>query len=316
MEGVHALSSLSGTRSHEVDRMIAELAGRQELVVSLAQLQELGLSARAARGRVASGRLFRRNHGVYSLTPQVTRRGEFFAAVLAYSPDAVLSHLSAAAELGIRRHDYGPVHVTVRRTGARSVRGTRIHASPSLPSHAVDVSNHLHVTRAERTLTDLADVLTPSQLQLAVSTAERLGLVDRDTLTTPPGRRRVTKRGHLFTRSGNERAFARLLRRHELPPAKANVELDRWEADFLWPQYGLVVEMDAWHTHGNRRSFETDRLKDAFFDEIGLKVRRVTDTRLHGQPVEVAETVRRALGSCEFVPGRDVFAWTERAVER
>lgn len=296
-----------------MDRAVAELAGRQELVVSLGQLQALGLSANAARKRVGSGRLFRRHPGVFSLVPKVSRRGEFFGAVLACGPDAALSHLSAAAEHELRRHDYGPVHVTVPRTGARSRPGIRVHVSSHLTSPYVTTLHGLRVTTPERTLTDLADILTPSQLQLALSTAERRGLVDRDTFVTAPGRRRVTKRRHLFTRSGNERAFFALVRGSGLPLPLANIEIEPWEADFIWPEHGLVVEIDVWHTHGNRRSFETDRRKDECFGDLGLRVRRITDTRLHEEPAGVAETVRRALGACDFVPDRRVSAWTSRA---
>lgn len=155
--------------------------------------------------------------------------------------------------------------------------------------------------------------MTPGALRLAVSTAERLELIVRDRLVTAPGRRRVTKRAHLYTRSGNERAFHRLLRAHGLPLPQANIGLGIWEADFLWPEHGLVIEIDAWHTHGNRRYFETDRDKDEFLDDIGLKVRRVTDVRLRENPTRVAATVGRALGACTFVPDRAATAWTLRA---
>ncbi|MEA2126126.1 MAG: hypothetical protein QOI80_2908, partial [Solirubrobacteraceae bacterium] len=155
----------------------------------------------------------------------------------------------------------------------------------------------LRVTTPARTLTDLADTLTPTQLQLATSTAERLGLVDRASLPSPPGRRKVVRGRHVFTRSENERAFLRILRAHGLPMPEVNVDVDGREADFFWRRQGLVVEIDAWHTHGNRRSFENDRLKDEHYADRGLRVRRITDTRLHHEPDGVAETVRRALAS-------------------
>jgi hypothetical protein len=290
---------------------VARIAADQEWVIGLDQLRGAGLTDRAVRGRVASKRLWRVHRAVYALVPVLSRRGEFFAAVLACGEGAALSHQSAAHEHSIRRHDHGPVHVTVPRTGARSRPGIVVHVSSDIPS---DLKGGLRVTTPSRTLTDLADALTPTQLQLAMSTAERLTLVERATLITPPGRRAVTERPHLFTRSGNERAFFALCRRYDIPPPLANIDLGRWEADFLWPEHGLVAEIDAWHTHGNPRSFETDRLKDEFLDDIGLKVRRVTDVRLHGEPAEVARTVLRALGACVFVPGRDVTAWTRRAV--
>lgn len=311
MSEPHAKSEPTVRRSHEVDRRIARIAARQESTISLAQLAEAGLSSRAAQLRVHAGTLWRVHPGVYSVVPKLTRRGQFFAAVLACGEGAVLSHQSAAHEHKIRRHEYGPVHVTVPRTGARSRPGIIVHVSRAIPYETKD---GLKVTTPPRTLTDLADVLTPTQLQLATSTAERLNLVVRQDLTPPPGRRTVTKQRHLFTRSQNERALFALCRRAGEPRPDVNVELGPWEADFLWPEHGLVVEVDAWHTHGNPRTFETDRLKDTFLDEIGLKVRRVTDVRLHHEPDAVLATIHKALAACVFVPGRDATAWTRRAV--
>ncbi|MEJ7891999.1 MAG: hypothetical protein WKF94_05110 [Solirubrobacteraceae bacterium] len=59
-----------------------------------------------------------------------------------------------------------------------------------------------------------------------------------------------------------------------------------------------MFEIDAWHTHGNRGSFEGDRLRDEHYEDHGIRVRRVTDTRLHGEPDAVAARVRRALVVC------------------
>lgn len=270
------------------------VAARQELTLSWPQLRDCGLSARAVQHRVEAKRLFRIHRSVYALVPTLTRRGQFFAAVLACGDGAVLSHLSAGAEHKIRKHDYGPVHVTVPRTGARSRKGIVVHVSRDIPSQLID---GLRVTTPARTLTDLADLLTPTQLQLTTSTAERLGLFDRAQHATAPGRRAVTKDRHVFTRSENERAFLRLCRRHGLPTPETNVLVGPWEIDALFRAQRVAVEIDAWHTHGNPRSFETDRLKDTYLDEHGIRVRRVTDTRLHGDPDAVATVVRRALGA-------------------
>lgn len=69
----------------------------QNGLVTLEQLEGLGLTEDAVIKRVARGRLHRIHQTVYSLTPKVmTERGRFMAAVLACGPDAVLSHRSAA----------------------------------------------------------------------------------------------------------------------------------------------------------------------------------------------------------------------------
>jgi hypothetical protein len=67
-----------------LDQRVAELAGRQWGVVSLAQLRAAGLSYDAVRSRVRAGRLHRLHHGVYAVGHTVLRReGRWLAAVLA-----------------------------------------------------------------------------------------------------------------------------------------------------------------------------------------------------------------------------------------
>ena len=90
-----------------LERAIVERASAQHLVLSLAQLVELGLTPRAAQMRAAASRLHRIHHAVYSLVPEalLTREGRWMAAVLACGDGAVLSHRSAAALHEVRRTD-------------------------------------------------------------------------------------------------------------------------------------------------------------------------------------------------------------------
>jgi hypothetical protein len=76
---------------------LAELAGRQWGVVSLAPLQALGVGRSGVTRRVQGGRLRRVHRGVYAVGGAVLpREGRWLAAVLACGPAAVLSHVSAA----------------------------------------------------------------------------------------------------------------------------------------------------------------------------------------------------------------------------
>ena len=89
-----------------VDLAIARLAERQHGVIGYPQLRALGLSRQVIHHRVRKGRLHRIHRGVYAVGyPKLTPKGHRMAAVLAYGPDAVLSHRSAAAHWGIgQRH--------------------------------------------------------------------------------------------------------------------------------------------------------------------------------------------------------------------
>jgi hypothetical protein len=82
---------------------LADLAGRQHGVVTLHQLVVPGLSRQAVSKRMSAGRLHRAHQGVYAVGHRtLTGHGHRMAAVLAYGPDALLSHLSTLALHGLR----------------------------------------------------------------------------------------------------------------------------------------------------------------------------------------------------------------------
>src|SRR5215216_6154642 len=100
------------------------LASRQHGVVALFQLLELGYTMSAIKHRVAKGRLHPVRRGVYAVgRPEITRKGEWMAAVLSCGQGAVLSHLSAAALWGICRERDRVVHVSISRGGIRCQTG-------------------------------------------------------------------------------------------------------------------------------------------------------------------------------------------------
>jgi len=99
---------------HYLDRLLADLAGRQHGVVARRQLLEAGAGPRAVELRLERGRLHSVHAGVYavghrSLSPQ----GRWMAAVLAGGVRAVLGHRSAAALWGIRPSASARVEVIV-----------------------------------------------------------------------------------------------------------------------------------------------------------------------------------------------------------
>src|ERR671929_1908792 len=90
------------------------LARRQHAAVSREQLLALGFTAEAIRHRIREGRLHPRGRGVYAVgRPELTRYGEWMAAVLECGEGAVLSHASAAALWEIRPDTKGPIEVTI-----------------------------------------------------------------------------------------------------------------------------------------------------------------------------------------------------------
>jgi len=203
------------------------------------------------------------------------------AAVLACGPEAVLSHISAAA-LWQLLPQRGFVHVTVPGNG-RSRIGIRVHRSTTLFPGAVTRRAGIPVTTPSRTLTDLRRLLPKPQFASALRQAEFLCLPLDPALE--PDR----------TRSELEARFLTLCRRHRLPRPSVNVRVGSFIADFLWPEQRLIVELDGYQAHSGRAAFEADRARDVELKALGYDVVRLTWRQVTARPADVAETVRRLL---------------------
>lgn len=113
------------------ERALSELARGQHAVFALWQVKPLGLTADAARKRVAAGRLHRVHHGVCAVVHPdlLTRDGRFMAAVLACGPGAVLSHRSAAALHDLRLRTRAMIDVSAPGHRGRRRAGIGVHSA-------------------------------------------------------------------------------------------------------------------------------------------------------------------------------------------
>src|SRR4051812_29938007 len=195
------------------DRAIAMLARSQRGVVTTAQLAAAGLGRRGVAHRVANGRLTRILRGVYRVGPIAAPYSGEMAALLA--TDGALSFHSSAAVWGVRPPYGGPVHVTVARA-VRSREGVKVHRSGSLDAV---FHNGLRLTTPQRTLHDLAPVLSRGDLERAAEEAVIRGLL---TANEVPRRCALVGEPHL-TRSEAERRLQRLIRGAKLPRPVTNV---------------------------------------------------------------------------------------------
>jgi very-short-patch-repair endonuclease len=262
--------------------------------------------------RLAAGRLHRLHRGVYAVGHQVLAdEGRWMAAVLAGGAGAALSHKAAAALWSIRPTQSPGIEVTIpRKVGSRP--GLRFHHS-YLPADEVTVHAGIPVTTVPRTLFDLAAVVPAGQLRRAVNEAELRRLWDplslADLLARHPRRpgaaaiRAALRVGARITRSELEDRFLDFLRRTRLPAPATNVPLwlgSRWiEADCVWRQQRLVVELDGYATHRTRAAYESDRARDRALTAAGWRVVRVTWRQLHEEPAALARDLRAALGRPE-----------------
>jgi very-short-patch-repair endonuclease len=98
-----------------------------------------------------------------------------------------------------------------------------------------------------------------------------------------------------MTRSQKERALLKLIDAAQLPRPLTNVRLHGHLVDAYWPAERLVLEFDGWRAHGHRFAFDHNRKRDHVMLANGLRVMRVTDRHLEGEPVALAARIAQAL---------------------
>lgn len=293
------------------ERALATLATRQHGVVTWQQLLGLGLGKDAIAYRLRMGRLHRLHPGVYAFGHRAMRHeAAWMAAVLAAGEEAVLSHVSAAClwglmDCGSQRHD-----VTVPQS-SRSTSSLCRHRS-ALLADEISERQGIRVTCVARTLFDLATCVRPWEFERCVREAEVLRLPQRPSLeelyARHPRRRgaqtvrlvleELSRMSGGKTRSPLEDRFLRFVAKVGLPPPETNVVLRfgqaKFEADCLWREAGLIVELDGHQAHGTRFAFESDRERDRLMQADGWRVIRVTSRQLR-RPDPLARDLRRLL---------------------
>lgn len=293
-----------------VDAVVAELAGRQHGVVARWQLSCMGVSSGAVERKIARRSLHPIHRGVYAVGHRVlSQDARWLGAVLAFGPDAVLSHRSAGQLWGIVPR-YAIVSEVTRPASVRGKRGIVVHRS-AIPVDERTVENGIPVTTVPRAMLDLAAMLDVRQLERAWNEMEVRELTDAlsvpNLLARHPGRRGVAKLRALLatdepegiTRNEFEQAFVALLDRHDLPRGRMNADLAVrgrfFEVDCLWERERLAVELDGGAAHRTGRAFQSDRLRDRILLAEGWRTSRITWHQLRDEPKAIAADLRRAL---------------------
>ncbi len=170
------------------------------------------------------------------------------------------------------------------------------------------------VTTAPRTVLDLAALSTLRQLEMALTEMEVRGITDRlsipDLLERYPRRRGSAKLKALLanetaargvTREELEKRFADILGGTDLPRPRLNADVAVrgrfYEADCLWAEQRLIVELDGRAAHGTRRAFESDRERDRLLQSDGWRVVRITWRQLRDDGGAVVADLQRMLRS-------------------
>jgi predicted transcriptional regulator of viral defense system len=295
------------------DAAIARFAAAQHGVVTLAELGRLGLSARAVRHRVASGRLHRLHRGVY-VQGRPTEQARWMAAVRAAGAGALLSHRSAAALWKLRPDSRIRVDVTVPGSTGRARAGVDVHSGVLIADRDRAIRDGVPCTSLARTLLDLATVVDASALARAVDRAEELRAFDlaavEDVLARCRGRqgtgalRQVLADyvGPTITRSGAEDRFLEIVEEAGIARPRVNhwILLDEgsgYRPDFLWLDARLIVEVDSREHHSTRRAFAHDRRRDRRLALAGYQTYRYAARDLYDRPEAVAAELQALLAA-------------------
>lgn len=275
---------------------LPQLAAQQLGLVTVRQIQDAGFSEKVARRRVEDGEWQRVHLGVYLLgasAPSLAQRE--LAAQLALGPRAVLSHQTAARQLGILVGQPDRVQVTI--DADRRV----------APLEGVDVWRSRHLTRQDvvwrrpflytdvaRTVLDLSSVLDRSALGATVDACLRKSGENWQSVFTTLNEQGLGKAGALRLRGLLEEkrkqaelaasvmeSFAMELglatgrkprMHHRLHEGKRCLA----EFDLAWPEVKLGAEFDGWLFHCSWHAFNRDRTRDLQMFDRGWQTLRFT----------------------------------------
>jgi very-short-patch-repair endonuclease len=258
----------------------------------------------AIEHRVATGRLHLISRGVYAVGRRdLTPHGRWMAAVLACGDGAVLSHRSAAELWGIGREWEGRIDVSIPRRSRLERRGVRVRCRPSLPSRSLVRRHEIPVTMPVQTLIDLATELKILRLERAVNEADKLDLVDPETLRTAldgyvgmPGVKtlRTLLDRHTFRLSDSdlEILFRPLALAAGFPLPLTKHWVLGYETDFFFVDQGLVVETDGLRYHRTPAQQARAVKRDQTHTASGLRVLRFTHWQIAYEPNEVTHILR------------------------
>lgn len=221
---------------------------------------------------------------------------QLWAAYLWAGEGAAVSHEAAAA---LWRLDGCPTdRITLITT--RSVKAPNdvltIRRVAQVPSHHLTRKGGVWVTTPTRTVINLAAVLSEDDLEAALDCALRRGSTSVPRLNMElqrkdgrgqPGRKalssllRERSPDYSPTHSVLETRFRRLLKRGALPlPGQQHIVRRQHQnlarVDFVYPEQGLVIEVDGYSSHGSRGAWQYDLTRQNDLVISGLKVLRYT----------------------------------------
>ncbi len=293
-------------------KQVLALVAEQHGVVTRRQLLDLGLPAHGIAHRVKRGRLHQVRLGVYAVgRPELTRDGRWKAALLACGSGTFLSHASGCEFWDLS--DPAPeIEISVSPPRTISRPGITLHRRYGFDPAEIQIQRGIAVTDPIRTLIDVAPRTTEDDLEELLGRADRLNLVDpesvRDRLdrVSGPGvgrlRTVLDRRTLTLTDTQLERRFLPIARRAGLPQPLTQQWVNGYRVDFHWPDLGLVVETDGLRYHRTAAQQTIDARRDQTHTAAGLTPLRFSHAQVVYDPGHVEATLRRTASALR---GRD-----------
>ncbi len=286
---------------------MAWVAQRQLGLVTTEQLEAAGIGRGAIAARRGRNLLHPLHRGVYLVGHATRAPGTTaLAAVLACRPKAFVSHSSAAVLWGLADTEPQDVNLTVPGRNCRSRTGIIVHKTRALHSHDRTTRYGIPITSPARTAIDYAATAGYEEAERAIAEALALRLLTQPQLVAAADRaphragvalvRAILGQpgGARRTRSDGERAMLRLIRAAGLPVPLTNHPVMGFNADFFWPEVGLIVEVDGGDFHRPRPAFERDHRRDIVHKDGGHEVLRVSGQQIDREPIYIAAVIVRA----------------------
>src|SRR5215212_10131494 len=279
-----------------------ELAARQRDLVAIWQLVRAGWTHETIWHRVKQDGWHKVHAGVYALSYSPLSREQLRMAATLTAPNSFLSHFSAGAQYGVRPFD-APYETIVRpgNRGRERSPGLLVRYSKTLKGN-IGTYDRIPITSPERTLVDLAAHADPAR---ALREARRLKLTTPYSLAVSLERhraRRGTKRlaqlndhyaGIPYSRCRSDAEAKALELLHDIgaDPDGVNEEIDGAEADLIYRDRMLIVEIDGPQFH---QITAEDARKQRIWEAAGFTVTRISSEEVYNRP----ELLIRAARGC------------------
>jgi hypothetical protein len=250
---------------------VTRVASAQHGVIGRAQALAAGLSPSAIKRRVKAARWIRLLPRVYRVGgASATGRQGMMAATLWAGDGGLLSYRAGGVLWGLDAVTGDVLEVTAPKRLSSDV--VIAHRAPAFPPIDRDAFDAIPVTSPTRTLIDLATVLGPDSLELALEDALRRGLTSRRPWP-----------GALRERSGGQASMG--LTRAGLPRPVPQYEIRNRgrliaRVDLAYPDLRIAIEFDSDRWRSGRRRREADMERRNSLTAAGRHVVHVSRSEL------------------------------------